>query len=656
MLIKSLLSLFVIDMAIKARIRFSEIIDGLTPAEADILKLWFAYHHTHINDLAESLCSKNNHAAFLLSQRGIGVITQFRMLQWSAKMQKALAQKVFAKNVIEVANPTDRIISPSRADQADQAREISATPLAAFVEDGELQILDIASDFSIKERVAFRPININNSYHKGFMYYPTQTIRQETELVGGRYRINEWTENVVIRSDRAVLTIEESYKPSHVTGGKILRLSDGTLIQRRPSSNGHNTWEWESIQSFLKNGDKARHLNDMLSEIKSHLYARVWLPDEEDYWLLSLAVVVTYTQSIFDSVPLFLLTGPAGSGKSELSGAMAEVSANSVMIGQTSAPTMMRLIDESGGLVIIDDLEAVGVSSNGNQKENVSDIAQALKVSYKKSSATRLVTNTRTMQTEILNFYGVKIISNTRSVDAILGSRMLHINTRHMPEDMMPLFKQREKSNLDDIKQLRNSMHIWTFENVGLIRNKYTEMYSDKTNRDDEIAAPLRVIASLTGDESIQAALERSLQMQSSKKFEPDSPDELVREAVEGLILSGYRTLSISHLMLEMKKMADTNLGKDFEGEIPVWSKPEWIGRHLRSNGFIDIKKGPERKRVKSSNLRFVSLSTEHIQSVLRKNKRSFVSVKKADDFCKDCKSCPYADLGCEIMAAMKVV
>jgi hypothetical protein len=650
MIAQQFLSLFVVDMSISVKVRFSEIIVKLYGPDVDLLKLWMAYHHVTINDSAETLCAKSNHTAFMISQPGLGVFGQLKILKWSGRLQKLLAQTAYSKNVIEIAHPKVQAISPEKADEVDRKAE----SLVTFGEGGNLKILDILPDLSINDRVAFRPININNSFHNGRMYYPTQTIRQSTELVGGKYRINEWTENVVIRSDRTVLTIEESFKPAGVEGGKILRLSDGTLIQRRPSSNGHNTWEWESIQAFLNKTEPSRDLNEMLLEIKSHLFARVWLPEDDDYWLLALAVVVTYTQSIFDSVPLFLLTGPAGSGKSELSGAMGEVSANSVMIGQTSAPTMMRLIDESGGLVIIDDLEAVGVSSKGNQKENVSDIAQALKVSYKKSSATRLVTDTKTMRTEILNFYGVKIISNTKQVDGILGSRMLFINTRHMPEDKMEKFKQRPKSNIDDIKRLRNSLHIWTFENVGLIRDQYTTMYSDKTNRDDEIAAPLRVIASLTLDLEIQQALERSLQMQSSKKFEPDSPDEIVREALDGLILGGYRTLSISHLLLEMKKMADVNLGKDFENEIPVWSKPEWIGRHLRSNGFIDQRKPGERKRIKSSSLRVVNISTDYIQAVLKKNNRSFVSVRKVDDFCKDCKSCIYADMPCEIRDAMK--
>ena len=645
MLISSLIGFFVLDISLGTKLRYSEIIKYLKKSEVDTLKLWLAFHKENINTSVDAVCKKSNHAAFILSQSNAGLTLQLRFLFWSKKIQQVVAKKSYEKNVVQAANPEITPIDPNKADEADKEKR----PLGSFVEDGDFCLIDIPSDMEIAERVAYRPININNSYHKGFMYYPTQTIRQQAELINGKYRINEWTENVVIRSDRSVLTIEQSDMPSGVVGGKILRLSDGTLIQRRPSSNGHNTWDWESIKGFLASKEGNKNLNEMIDLIYLHLRSRVWLPDDVDYWLLTLAAVVTYTQSIFDSVPLFLLTGPAGSGKSELSGAMAEISANSVMIGQTSAPTMMRLIDESGGLVVIDDLEAVGVSAKGGQKENVSDIAQALKVSYKKSSATRLVTNTKTMQTEILNFYGVKIISNTRSVDAILGSRMLHINTRHMPDGIMSEFKTREKISPDLIRNLRNDLHIWTFENVSKIRGKYVEMYSDKTNRDDEIAAPLRVLASLTGRDEIISALERSLQMQSMKKFEPDSPDELVKESLEKLILRGYKSLTISHLIMEMRSMADIHLGQDQEGDIPLWSKPEWVGKHLRSSGYIDTVKSNTRKRIKSSNLRVVKISSDYIQSVLKRNGRSFTSVKDVGDFCKECASCPYSVSGCEI-------
>jgi hypothetical protein len=673
-MISVFMGLLIGDFQYKSTLKYSEIIESVGGEQLDRLLLWMGFFSKVENDGIELLMSREAHLRFFTEQKGLRFSEKLNLLKWSRQIQRHVQKLDFRLRVIPpstndavmvqgkesgmhqaVPCPEPRSSIVHASSQAKDARgAVEEARQANPAIGGYRGDVFGGDELSNKlDRISYKPININNNYHQGFLYYPVLTVRQQSVLLNKKYVIHECLEAVVVRSDRMVLNIEESDRPEGLVGEKILRLSDGTLIQKRPTSNGHSSWDWDSIQNFLENSYKPSKLTDLISIIHQHLYSRVWLPEESDYWMLTIAVVVTYTQAIFDSVPLFILTGPAGSGKSELSGSMAEVSANSVMIGQTSAPTMMRLIDESGGLVIIDDLESVGVSNKGGKNENVSDIAQALKVSYKKSSATRLVTNPKTMRTEILNFYGVKIISNTRSVDSILGSRMLHISTRHMPEGLED-FKTRRKVLPEVVKELRNQLHIWAFENVSVIRKTYLEMYSDKTNRDDEIAAPLRVIAHLTGDPSVVASIETALSLQAARKADPYSPEDLVREALEVLVLSGYRAFTITHLMLEMRRMAEPNLGKDHDGEIPVWNKPEWVGRYLRSMDVIDAGKRDVRKRIKGSNLRVSNLTQAFIKGVLVKHKRSFMSVKNVDEFCGDCSTCPFSEFGCEIMLQQK--
>ncbi|MDU8351349.1 hypothetical protein RYA05_05470 [Pseudomonas syringae pv. actinidiae] len=614
------------------------------------------FHRLGMDDSIDQLLSKSSHMAFFMSIEGV-LSKKFKVIRWSKRIQKVVA--VGLHRVNEPLPNQDGLVevdvcsvggTPTNAENVVEPTK-SKVVIRKFKDDSNYRVEGVPFH-EVTERIAYRPVNINNNYHKGFLYYPVQIVRRDSELRNDKRILIESLESVVVRSDRVVLTIVESAHPGGV-GGRIVRLSDGTLIQRRPSSNGHSSWEWDSIQEFLSGQSEPKDISSLLDLIHCHLRSRVWLPEDSDYWMLAVAVVVTYTQAIFDSVPLFLLTGPAGSGKSELSGAMAEVSANSVMIGQTSAPTMMRLIDESGGLVVIDDLESVGVTSKpGGKTENISDIAQALKVSYKKSSATRLVTNTRTMQTEILNFYGVKIISNTKAVDSVLGSRMLHIYTRHMPDAEISGLKMRPKPDPAALRTIRNDLHIWAFENVGVIRDTYLSMYADKTNRDDEIAAPLRVIANISGRRDIDDCIERALALQLTRKGAPETPEDLLLEAAEVLVISGYRSFTITHLMLEMRKLADINFGKVHEGEIPSWNTPEWIGRNLRVMGIIDIKKATLRKRVKGSNLRVVFFSVDYIQSVLKKTGRSFVGVRGPESFCAECNTCQYVKTGCEIKLA----
>ncbi len=165
---------------------------------------------------------------------------------------------------------------------------------------------------------------------------------------------------------------------------------------------------------------------DLPRLIIQHL-RQVLLPRENDYVLAALVVMTSYVQAVFDAVPLVLIVGPPGSGKTELARLMADVGANGVVItGQTSAATAARLIDETGGLVAFDDLEEVRQRSGSAEASN---LEQFLKVSYKKETALKQWTDTKGMRVQTLNFFGVKVITNTQGTGEILGSRMFTIRT-----------------------------------------------------------------------------------------------------------------------------------------------------------------------------------------------------------------------------------
>lgn len=493
----------------------------------------------------------------------------------------------------------------------------------------------------------YSPANVNNSFHRGFLYYPVQTIIAKMEEVKGQHRLAEKIETVVIRSDRTMQRIVKSERLTEGdVGHDVLRLTDGTLIHTPPKPNNHGTWKWDYIESFLEGETETPPIKDCLEIIHQHLRSRIWLPFEADYWLLATTAVCTYVQSIFDSVPLLLLVGPAGSGKSELSAAMSEVSANATMIGQVSAPTMMRLIDESGGLCVIDDLESIGVSGKNGQKK-FTDLAQVLKVSYKKSTANRMITNPKTGKTEVMNFFGIKIVSNTKGVDDILGSRMIQIHTRHMDPTLLEEFKERERFDEDTLDHLKNMIHTWAFENTNLIYQTYQSLSQHHGDRETEIAMPLRVIAKLSEDEGIIRNLETALAAQKRRKNRQTNPSDMLKEIVDRLIEQGYQALSITHVMLEMRREMDPGYDIDYSKEMPGWSKQEWIGRKLREMGIVSD--NVFRQRVKGKNLRFINLKKNYISSVIAKSKNPTQKSRAPDSFCHECMTCPFKHHQCEI-------
>lgn len=490
-------------------------------------------------------------------------------------------------------------------------------------------------------RVAYEPINVNATYHNGHLYYPIETLVQVPVLVDGVKSVHEQTEVVVVRSDRTVHRAHASQVPeSGSARQQVHRLSDGTLIQRPPKANPHGTWSFESADAYIRGAGDDLDLGGLARSVHQHLYSRIWLPGDEDYWLLTFVAITSYVQSVFDAVPLCLVCGPAGSGKSELGSAVAEVSANAVMIGQTSPATMMRLIDESGGLVVIDDLEAIGSRGNGRKEERFSEIAQVLKVSYKKSTATKVLTDSQSMKTKVLNFFGVKIINNTSGTSgATLGSRMVRVHTRHLPAEEKAEFLARPKIPETELALLRNMLHTWAMSHVEIVRQAYLDAVVDRTMREEEIAAPLRALAILSKDKDAAAALEKALEKEDINELDPS---EVLERAVGRLAALGYRSVVLQHVLLEMRQ-AYASDGSTTPGE---WLKIEWIGRRLRQMGIT--KDQASRKRLHGVHLRVAPLSDNWLAEFVRR-KGDLPAKRDPFSFCDRCDKCAYASVHCEI-------
>jgi hypothetical protein len=505
-------------------------------------------------------------------------------------------------------------------------------------------------------RFAYAPIDINGAYHNGHLYYCAQTLKREAEMVKDDFgdevvAVFEELETVVIRSDRTVHTAVWSRARKGVSQkNQVIRLSDGTLIDREPQPNKYGTWSWKSISDYLEGKVRTRPLGEILHDIGEYLRASVWLPYEEDYSLLTLAVPVTYVQAVFDAVPLVFLNGPAGSGKSQMGRAMARVCANAYVCGQSSAASIARFIDESRGFVVLDDLEAIG-----NRGGEFSELVQALKLSYSKATATKLWTDVKTMRTERLNFFGVKMINNTLGADQILGSRMLRVQTKNIPDHLKQAFSETSPADDRKLEELRNELHTWAFESVNQVAATYRSLYPKGSDRADEIAAPLQVMALLAGDPGLTSCLEVALARQRHRGSEPEDPVQVMIDALRNLVAQGYEMISITHLVLEMRSLIHENYGKGFTTEIPEWARPDWVGKMLRTHDLIEADpERQERKRLFGAHLRFYPIRRgfiDEVRGVLAERGVEFTAGgTEPTAFCQGCEGCIYSLHNCEIM------
>ena len=489
------------------------------------------------------------------------------------------------------------------------------------------------------------PVDINGAYLNGFMYYPIQTLvrKQEEDEYGSSF-VSERYETVVVRSDKTVHKAIKSPAPKGTPDSeRVIRLTDGTLIRSEPKANDYGTWKWNHIDAYINGKLKIRDIKSIFDDIYNFLKKSVWLPVKEDYTILSLTVLATYVQNIFESVPLIFLNGQAGTGKSQTGIIMSKLSCNGSVIGQVSAATAARHIDAARGFVVFDDLE--GVASKGGKESQFSDLVQALKVSYNKHTAEKVWTDVKTMKTERLNFFGIKLLSNTSGADDILSTRMLRIQTLYMPDSEKGTIKKMNASDFTRIENLRQELHAWAFENCQKIE-KIAQTHDEKTGRFDEIALPLRVIGSMISEECCKE-LEIALSKQRTVVFESNEPVEVLKEAVKNIIKDGFHRFTVTQLIMELRTLLDDNFGANMTNQIPEWQRPEWIGRQLRTLGLLDnVDLG--RTTFYGKRLKVMQFNDYAINQVIEELGATIDHIKEPFDFCKGCSSCPYANSHCD--------
>lgn len=519
---------------------------------------------------------------------------------------------------------------------------------------GGIEPIAEITECSVPGRFGYRPIDVSRTFHNGFLYYPVLTINNFYETnVSVSSTIEEKKsriETIFVRSDGTLHSVkEEPYPRGTPPSERVLRLTDGTLISSRQQASPHASWDYDSILKFCQGKSKTRTLNLILKDIKKILSSSVWLPFKHDYDLLTLLVPVSFAQAVFDSVPLILVTGPPGSGKSALGSVMCSLCANATVIGQASAATVARRIDETRGFVVLDDFESIVRKSRGDNPL-LSEIVQALKLSYNKETSRKILTiSGRGKGTEEVNFFGVKMINNTRGADHILGTRLLEINSQKIPAGSNPEIFTGINWNKSKLEGLRNELHTWTFQNVSLIAETYRRLFPQSGSRHEEITAPLKVFAELADDEELSDGLFQALNTKSEISRTAADPVDLLKQAVKKLIIDGYRSLSTTHIVLEMKALAQQN-NFIHDDSNDKWHNPAWVGRQLRTYEIVEFNVPPVRENIHGMFLRIYPIREPFIKKLTSEIRDSFTITKSSSmEFCNDCQNCRYTGFNCPI-------
>lgn len=353
-----------------------------------------------------------------------------------------------------------------------------------------------------------RPVSIMGAFSGGHLYYPVSVERRSLETGRATGKVVHSYQTMVVRSDGHFLSSELLPAPRGTPADRrVLALSDGTRIVAEPLTSICSSWSLPSIERFAAwraKGGRApfRPSRELADEIEAVIRSRVWLPDGREHQLTALYVMASHLAQVFDVMPLFAIVGPPLSGRSELAESMARIGFNSTVAGQLRASGMMRLLNETKGLLVIDGMDGQGPMSIFSSAE----LSQALRTSFRRSTASKPVAD-RGGRVRLVDFFGPKVVVTSRPVDAISGWRAISVRTDPIPRDVSLPPCRLDDGALDD---LRDEIHCWAMASASEVSDAYRSLAAACRTGSDEAASPLRAIATVAGADVLQN-LDRTL-------------------------------------------------------------------------------------------------------------------------------------------------
>lgn len=189
----------------------------------------------------------------------------------------------------------------------------------------------------------------------------------------------------------------------------------------------HEYWANEYASGRL---GKRTHLHPkkLLESIEGYLRKFWYHPDESVFRVLALYIYSTFYYTLFTAFPYLLITGPAGSGKTNLDMVFRTFVFCPTYSINLSTAALFRQISTLGGTLVLDEMEYL---KNKKALATQQDLASILKGGYRSPSPV-LRFNPDLKTNETFDSYGPKIISNIEGIEPVIMERCIKIRAYTM--------------------------------------------------------------------------------------------------------------------------------------------------------------------------------------------------------------------------------
>lgn len=316
------------------------------------------------------------------------------------------------------------------------------------------------------------------------------------------------------------------------------------------------------------------------------------VPQQETFLLTSCYIISTYLYTLFPATGYLFFHSTSGSGKTKFADIISFLSFNSVNATSPSESVLFRIIEQTKGLMVVDDFENLP-----DERKNV--LEQILKVGYRRGGKTsRSEKIGKNWVPVFFDVYCPKIITNTIGLDLITLSRCIPIHLMKTKSVKGRLGVHPESLVWRDLRDACYAFALFAWREI---EEAYWSLdVPELNNRDLELVKPVLAVAKVFGAEwfdKLKAHLLLLLRERDIVELS-DSWEFILFDVIRDFCVEneGEHWVPVGVLLNRMKLRMD-------------WSNDEahpsahWIGTHL--SGVPVFRK----RRVGKGTEYFVSLA-----------------------------------------------
>jgi hypothetical protein len=221
-----------------------------------------------------------------------------------------------------------------------------------------------------------------------------------------------------------------------------------------------------------------------------------FLPEFEDCATNTLAlwVLLTYVAPAWSCVPYLYVTGPKGSGKTQVLRVLGKMVFRPLESSNLTSPCLFRTLHEQGGTLLLDEAERLREGT-----PDMGELRSILLSGYKRGSpARRLEKVGDTYQPACFEVFGPKALVSIAGMPDALGSRCIRMTMLRAAADS-PKSRHRLEEHPEVWQGIRDDLHVLALEYGSTwieLANRTDVVPSTFAGREFELWQPLLALAS----------------------------------------------------------------------------------------------------------------------------------------------------------------